>query len=125
MKTNPLIAAIENAIFSNRRMVIAFFIIITLVMLFFARGLHIDAGFTKTLPVKHPYMQTYLDHQEQFGGANRILVALVDKNGDMFNPKFMSASEGGDRRRIAVPAGRGSRQGQLHFHARRAVHRSR
>jgi len=90
MKTNPLIAGIENAIFSNRRIVIAFFVIMTLLMLFFARGLHIDAGFTKTLPVKHPYMQTYLDHQEQFGGANRILVALVDKNGDMFNPKFMS-----------------------------------
>lgn len=91
MKTNPIISAVENLIFSNRRVVIAFFVIVTVGMLFMARGLHIDAGFTKTLPIKHPYMQTYLDHQEQFGGANRILVALVDKNGDMFNPKFMMA----------------------------------
>ncbi|MFK8016927.1 MAG: RND family transporter [Gammaproteobacteria bacterium] len=91
MKTNPVIGAIENLIFANRRVVIAFFVVVTAGMLFMAKGLHIDAGFTKTLPVKHPYMQTYLDHQEQFGGANRILVALVDKKGDMFNPKFFTA----------------------------------
>ena len=91
MKTNPIILAIENLIFANRKIVIAFFVIVTAGMLFMAKGLHIDAGFTKTLPVKHPYMQTYLDYQEEFGGANRILVALVDKNGDMFNPKFFTA----------------------------------
>jgi predicted RND superfamily exporter protein len=91
MKTNPVIRGIENFIFSNRLLVIVFFVIVSAVMAFMVRGLHIDAGFTKTLPVKHPYMETYLEHQEQFGGANRILVALVDRNGDMFNPKFMTA----------------------------------
>ncbi|MEM6639251.1 MAG: MMPL family transporter [Pseudomonadota bacterium] len=86
-----LVAAIENAIFGNRKAVIAFFVIISAIMVFLARGLHIDAGFTKTLPTKHPYMQTYLEYQEEFGGANRIIVALVDKNGDIFNPKFFTA----------------------------------
>ncbi|MFK7887197.1 MAG: RND family transporter [Gammaproteobacteria bacterium] len=91
MKTNPVIRGIENFIFSNRLLVIVFFVVISAVMAFMVRGLHIDAGFTKTLPVNHPYMQTYIEHQEQFGGANRILVALVDRDGDIFNPKFMTS----------------------------------
>ncbi|MEO1574859.1 MAG: MMPL family transporter, partial [Pseudomonadota bacterium] len=86
-----LVGAIENAIFGNRAVVIGFFIVVTAIMVFLARGLHIDAGFTKTLPTKHPYMQTYLEYQEEFGGANRIIVALVDKDGDIFNPKFFTA----------------------------------
>ena len=88
---SPLVRGIENLIFGNRTAVIAFFIVVSAVMVFLARGLHIDAGFTKTLPTKHPYMQTYLEYQEEFGGANRIIVALVDKNGDIFNPKFFTA----------------------------------
>ncbi len=36
-------------------------------------------------------MQTYLKHQQEFGGANRVLVAVVAKSGDMFTPEFFDA----------------------------------
>ncbi|MEL7449309.1 MAG: MMPL family transporter [Pseudomonadota bacterium] len=81
----------ENLIFNNRKVVIALFAIATVVMIWFARGLHVDAGFTKMLPTQHEYMQTYLEHQERFGGANTVLIALVAKDGDIFSPEFMEA----------------------------------
>ena len=54
------------------------FALVTLAMGWLAAtGLHIDAGFTKQLPLKHEYMRTFLKHEEAFGGANRVLVALI------------------------------------------------
>mgnify|MGYP002260582374 CR=1 FL=1 len=46
-----------------------------------ATGLGLDTNFTKQLPLEHEYIQTYLDHKEEFGGANRLLIALVARDG--------------------------------------------
>ncbi|HEX9801116.1 MAG TPA: MMPL family transporter [Thermoanaerobaculia bacterium] len=81
----------ERLIFEHRRTVLALFALVTLFMGWSASRLRIDAGFTKLLPAKHPYMQTYLRHQQEFGGANRILVALVARDGDMFTPEFFDS----------------------------------
>ncbi|MCM2268973.1 MAG: MMPL family transporter [Thermoanaerobaculia bacterium] len=82
---------VERLIFENRRTVLVVFALLTAFMAWSASRLRIDAGFTKLLPAKHAYMQTYLEHQQEFGGANRVLVALVAKNGDMFTPEFFDA----------------------------------
>jgi hypothetical protein len=55
------------------------------------RGLRIDASFTKQLPLEHEYMQTFVEHQAEFGGANRVLVALIARDGNMFTPGFFDA----------------------------------
>ena len=56
------------------------------------RGLRIDASFTKQLPVQHEYMRTYLDERvAEFRGANRVLIALVARDGNMFTPEFFEA----------------------------------
>ena len=55
------------------------------------RGLRIDASFTKQLPLKHEYMQTFVKHQSEFGSANRVLIALVARDGNMFQPGFFDA----------------------------------
>ncbi|MEO8198008.1 MAG: hypothetical protein ABI689_14925, partial [Thermoanaerobaculia bacterium] len=85
------VLGLERLIFGNRRAVIAIFLLATVFMAWSASRLRIDAGFTKLLPTKHPYMQTYLEYAQEFGGANRVLVALVAKNGDMFTPEFFDA----------------------------------
>jgi len=82
---------LDRVIFGHRRIVLALFVLCTAFMAWSASQLRIDAGFTKLLPAKHPYMQTYLQHVQEFGGANRVLVALVAKNGDMFTPEFFTA----------------------------------
>ena len=85
------VLGLEKLVFGNRRTVLVLFLLVTGFMVWSASRLRIDAGFTKLLPAKHPYMQTYLEHVQEFGGANRVLVALVAKNGDMFTPEFFDA----------------------------------
>jgi len=51
------------------------------------RALRIDTSFNKTLPVRHVYMRTYLDPKvAEFRGANRVLIALIARDGNMFTP---------------------------------------
>ncbi len=86
--SNSVAAKLEQILFAHRRLVITLFVLVTAVMLFFATQLRIDAGFTKLLPMQHKYMQTFSKHQQEFGGANRILIAMMVKEGDIFNKAF-------------------------------------
>ncbi|MFT5711679.1 MAG: putative RND superfamily exporter protein [Glaciecola sp.] len=83
-----LINAIEKAVFRHRISVIAFFSIVTLVLFYNAAQLKLDAGFEKNIPLNHEYMQTYMKHRQDFGGANNVLVSVCDKNGNIFNQNF-------------------------------------
>ena len=85
-------ALLERVIFANRLLIVAVFAIITAAMLFLGlRGLRIDASFTKQLPLQHEYMKTFVKHQAEFGGANRVLIALIARDGNMFTPEFFGA----------------------------------
>ena len=79
---------IERLIFANRKLVVALFAIATVFLLFQASKMRLDAGFEKNIPLNHEYMQTYIEHRKDFGGANNILVSVCDKNGDIFNQPF-------------------------------------
>lgn len=85
-----LVSFLESLIFDHRKAVIAFFALVTVVMGAFAAQLRIDAGFAKHLPRDHPYMETFLEHREQFGGANRILIAIMSPDDDIFTPSFFN-----------------------------------
>ncbi len=92
MTDNTFSAKLERFIFGNRVPLLALFALVTLALLFVVwRGLRIDASFTKQLPLKHEYMQTFMKHQAEFGGANRVLIALIAKDGNMFKPEFFDA----------------------------------
>jgi uncharacterized protein len=80
----PFHRSLERIIFNNRVLVLAAFTAVTAVMLWFALQLHVDAGFKKQIPLSHEYMRTFLDYEAEFGGANRVLVAVMDKRGNMF-----------------------------------------
>jgi predicted RND superfamily exporter protein len=81
----------EEFIYSHRPLVIGLFVVMTALMVLSATRLHIDAGFSKLLPLEHEYMKTFVEHRQEFGGANRILVALVAPEGDIFTPEFFEA----------------------------------
>ena len=69
---------LEKLIFGRRLVIVVLFSMLTLLLaVVAARGLRIDASFNKQLPLKHEYMQTFVKHQGEFGGANRVLIALV------------------------------------------------
>jgi uncharacterized protein len=81
--------AIARPIFTWRRALLAVFAAITALLAASAIvGLKVDAGFAKMIPLEHPYMKTFVLYQKTFGGANRVLVAVMQKQGDIFNPDF-------------------------------------
>ena len=86
-----MIRKLENMIFDHRRWVIGLFVVVTIFMAYSATELRVDAGFSKLLPLQHPYMKTFTKHRQEFGGANRILIALMAKEGDIFTPEFFEA----------------------------------
>ena len=87
-RPDSLAARMERLLFRRRALVIAAFALVTLVMGWFAAQLRVDAGFLKLVPLQHPYMQTFLQHREEFGDANRVVVALMAREGDIFTPEF-------------------------------------
>ncbi len=93
MSAGALTLRLERFIFGRRAPILVVFGLVTAAMLGVAvRGLSIDASFTKQLPRQHEYMRTYLeDDVAEFRGANRVLVALIATDGNMFKPKFFAA----------------------------------
>src|SRR5690606_21264676 len=93
-QAGPITRALEGLIFGARPLVLLIFAAITVAMLFFASQLRVDAGFKKQIPLEHEYMQTFLDYEADFGGANRVLIAVIAKDGDMFDTAFFRTLEG-------------------------------
>jgi len=82
------IAAIESFVFRRRIALTIIFAALTALMAFYCTRIRVDASFNKQLPLEHPYIQTFTKYQDQFGGANRVIIALVAKNGTIFTPDF-------------------------------------
>ncbi len=79
---------IARWVFSHRQHVLILFALLTALLAYSATQVRLDAGFKKLLPAKHEYMQTFFKHQKDFGGANRILIAVSAKKGDIFSKDF-------------------------------------
>nr|VFK66618.1 MAG: hypothetical protein BECKUNK1418G_GA0071005_110011 [Candidatus Kentron sp. UNK]VFK72105.1 MAG: hypothetical protein BECKUNK1418H_GA0071006_109611 [Candidatus Kentron sp. UNK] len=84
---------LANLIFGHRAAVIAGFLVMTLALGYSMTKLEVDAGFDKSLPLTHAYMAPFLKYRDEFGAANRILVALTVESGDIFTPAFFHALE--------------------------------
>jgi uncharacterized protein len=83
------IGKVARWLFSHRRSLLILNIIITLVLGAMASQLRVQAGFTKMIPLNHPYMATFLEYQQDFGGANKVLVAIKNTQGTIFEKEFM------------------------------------
>ena len=94
--------AADRFVFGFRPYVLFAIGVISVAMLFFAAQLQVDAGFRKKIPLTHEYMQTYLDYEKEFGGANRVLIAVMARDGDIFNQRFMQVLENVTRDTMAI-----------------------
>jgi predicted RND superfamily exporter protein len=88
MTRRGVVGFLERLIFSRRPWVIAVFAVTTALMSYSASRIGIDAGFSKLLPLHHEYMETFTEYRDEFGGANRIIIALTVRDGDIFTPEF-------------------------------------
>jgi hypothetical protein len=85
-----ILRAIEPLIYARRKMTMGILLGITVLLAWQAAMIKRDAGFDKSIPLRHPYMQVLKQYQDDFGGANTVLVALIQKDGDIYNEKFLS-----------------------------------
>ncbi|MEX1109071.1 MAG: RND family transporter, partial [Dongiaceae bacterium] len=83
---------LEPHVFGHRTLILGLFALVTVALGWIAvTGLRLDTNFIKQLPLEHEYIRTYLDHKAEFGGANRLLIALIARDGNMFTPEFFEA----------------------------------
>lgn len=98
-----MISRLEDLVFRFRGTVALLFLALTLLFGFFAARTRVDASFNKQLPTGHEYIENFKKYQEQFGGANRVVIALVAKDGDMFTPEFFQALKAATDETYYVP----------------------
>lgn len=81
----------EPLVFGQRAIMLVLLAVVTLWLGWQASQISVDAGFQKQLPLAHPYVETYLEHQAAFGGANLVAVALRTDGPDIYNAEFFDA----------------------------------
>ena len=89
MVLEALIQRVSRLIFDHRKAWLVVFAVLTVLFAASASRLVVDAGFNKMVPLKHEYMKVYREYEKVFGGANRVAIALVQKDGDIYNKEFM------------------------------------
>ena len=80
----------EDALFHHRPLAIAVFALASIGLAVSAARLEIDTGFEKHLPAGHPFMRVFTEHRAEFGGADRLLVAVRARSGDIFTAPFLA-----------------------------------
>ncbi|WP_081375494.1 efflux RND transporter permease subunit [Pseudomonas chlororaphis] len=86
-----LVGRVSYWIFHVRRPLLIFFILLTLLFGLTATQLRVESGFSKMIPLQHEYMQSFFKYQTDFGGANKVLLALKNEKGEIFDPRFMDS----------------------------------
>ena len=90
MVLEALIQRVSRVVFDHRKAWLVLFAILTVLFAASASRLAVDAGFNKMVPLRHEYMKVYREYEKVFGGANRVAIALVQKDGDIYNKEFMA-----------------------------------
>ena len=109
--TDRILRVVEPLVYGKRWVGITWLTILTVLLGYQAMQLEPDAGFEKSIPLEHPYMNVFKQYQSDFGGANTVLVALLQKDGsDIYNGEFLEKLKfvtdevfyvpGNDRRRV-------------------------
>jgi predicted RND superfamily exporter protein len=78
-------------VYSRRGFTFTLLLAFTAVMLAQALRLQPDAGFEKQIPLQHPYMQVFKQYEKAFGGANLVSIALIRRDGDIYEQGFLEA----------------------------------
>ena len=84
-----ILKVIVPLIYARRGITMGLLTLFTGLMLYQSMQVGVDAGFEKQIPLEHPYMQTFKEYEEAFGGANLISVVLMNRNGDIYNEEFL------------------------------------
>ncbi|MGH8539990.1 MAG: efflux RND transporter permease subunit, partial [Stenotrophobium sp.] len=87
---HKILSALEPLIYAKRWLTMGILVAITAFLFIEMVQIRTDAGFDKSIPLEHPYMKVLKQYMTDFGGANTVLVALIQKNGNIYNEKFLT-----------------------------------
>ncbi|MDC3171863.1 efflux RND transporter permease subunit [Pelagibacteraceae bacterium] len=85
-----MVLKIENLFFKYRLSILSAFVLLTIVMGFFASQLKLDAGFYKQLPGNHSFIKTFYQYEDALFGSNNLIIAVRNTEGDIFEKDFLS-----------------------------------
>ena len=85
-----MVLKIENLFFKNRMAILSGFVVLTIVMGFFASQLKLDAGFYKQLPSNHSFIKTFYEYEDALFGSNNLIIAVRNTEGDIFEKDFLT-----------------------------------
>ncbi|XSS65555.1 efflux RND transporter permease subunit [Pseudomonas sp. B11] len=85
-----LVSTLERFFFRHRLATLAMLAVITLVMGSFASRLEMSAGFDKQLPQQHAFIKTFNQYRDVLFGANRVIVVLHARHGDIWNKQALT-----------------------------------
>ena len=81
---------VEQWLFRHRVRFLVFFLVLTALFLGFATQTKVDARFEKQLPLGHEYIQKFREFESEFGGANRVVLAMIVEEGEIFNEDYFN-----------------------------------
>ncbi len=82
-----------NVLIRHRVLILLVSVLLTAFFGYRAAQLKLSAGFDKSIPLSHPYMKTFTEFRNVFGGANRVTIFVRDESGNMFNPEWFRTFE--------------------------------
>ncbi len=90
--TTKILRAVEPVVYAQRTLTMVILTVLTLIFAWQATKLKPDAGYDKSIPLEHPYMQVLKQYQADFGGANNVLVAIINKpgKGELYNGAYLA-----------------------------------
>ncbi len=91
-RSQSLVNSIARILIKGRKPFGFLFLLMTILFSVSALQTRFDPGFTKLIPLKHDYMQAFLEHSAKFTGTNRVMISLEWKGeGDVYNADYLAS----------------------------------
>lgn len=83
-------SVIERLLFNNRAWVLAACALITVLLGWQSTRLAFNSSFEKTIPTHHPYIQNFLNYQDELSGlGNALRVAVANPKGTIYDADYL------------------------------------
>ena len=82
-----------DVLLKHRLLFLVIGLLVTAVLGYQGLNQQLSPGFDKAIPLSHPYMKTFTEYRNEFGGANRVTIFVENEKGDMFTPEFFTTLE--------------------------------
>lgn len=93
-KVERVAALLCCTLLAYRPVVLLLFLLLSAWLGYQATGLRLDPGFEKSIPASHPYTEVHREYSGSFGSANTIEVAIIRKEGKIFDARFLDKLKG-------------------------------